>query len=80
MKSITAISLRVNQLLIERNMTRYKLARKIAISETTLKHILDEENKSLRFDTLLLIAEGFDMSIIEFLNCDLFNKDNLEIS
>lgn len=80
MKSITAISLRINQLLKERNMTRYKLARKIAMSETTLKHILDEDNKSVRFDTLLLIAEGFDMSITEFLSCKLFDKNNIEIN
>lgn len=80
MKSITAIALRVNQLLKEQNMTKYKLARKIAMSETTLKHILDQEYKSVRFDTLLLLAEGFDMSIIEFLNCELFQRYNIEIN
>ena len=60
-------------------MTRYKLCRKIAISETTLKHILDEDYKSVNFDTLVLLADGFDMSVQEFLDDDLFERDNLDI-
>ena len=50
MKSVTAIALRVSKLLVMKGMTRYKLCRKIAISETTLKHILDEDYKSVNFD------------------------------
>ncbi len=79
MKSTTAVSLRINKLLTKHNMTRYKLCRKIAMSEVTLKHILDGEYKSIRFDTLVLIADGFDMTIQEFLDDDLFKRDNLDI-
>ena len=60
-------------------MTRYKLCRKIAMPEVTLKHILDEEYKSIRFDTLVLIADGFDMTVQEFLDDELFKRDNLDI-
>ena len=52
MKSSTAISLRVQKLLDLSGMTRYRLCRKIAISETTLKHIIDQEYKSVNFDTI----------------------------
>ena len=79
MKSVTAIALRVSKLLVMKGMTRYKLCRKIAISETTLKHILDEDYKSVNFDTLVLLADGFDMSIQEFLNDDLFKRENLDV-
>ena len=79
MKSTTAVSLRINKLLTKHNMTRYKLCRKIAMSEVTLKHILDGEYKSIRFDTLVLIADGFDMTIQEFLDDDLFKRENLEV-
>ena len=79
MKSSTAIALRVSKLLVKTGMTRYKLCRKIAISETTLKHILDEEYKSVNFDTLVLLADGFDMTIQEFLNDELFSRENLDI-
>jgi len=79
MKSSTAIALRVSKLLVKNGMTRCKLCRKIAISETTLKHILDEEYKSVNFDTLVLLADGFDMTIQEFLDDELFTRENLDI-
>ena len=79
MKTITAIALRVSKLLVLKGMTRYKLCRKIAISETTLKHILDEDYKSVNFDTLVLIADGFDMTIQDFLDDDLFRRENLDV-
>ena len=79
MKSSTAIALRVSKLLVKTGMTRYKLCRKIAMSETTLKHILDEEYKSVNFDTLVLLADGFDMSVQEFLDDELFARENLDI-
>lgn len=79
MKSSTAIAIRIKKLLAESGMTRYKLCRKIAISETTLKHILDSDYKSINFDTLVLIADGFDMTLQEFINDDVFKRENLDI-
>lgn len=79
MKTTTAVSKRVNKLLAERNMTRYKLCRKIAMTETTLKHILDEDYKSVNFDNLVLLADGFDMTVQEFLDDELFDRENSDI-
>ena len=79
MKSSTAIAIRVKKLLAKSGMTRYKLCRKIAISETTLKHIVDSDYKSINFDTLVLLADGFDMTIQEFLNDDVFKRENLDV-
>ena len=79
MKSSTAIALRVSKLLVKYGMTRYKLCKKIAITETTLKHILDEDYKSVNFDTLVLLADGFDMTVQEFLDDELFVRENLDI-
>lgn len=79
MKTTTAVALRVSKLLIKNKMTRYKFCKKIAMSQVTLKHILDEEYKSIVFDTLVLLADGFDMTIQEFLDDDLFKRDNLDI-
>ncbi|MBQ7798200.1 MAG: helix-turn-helix transcriptional regulator [Clostridia bacterium] len=80
MTTVKAVALRVSNLLIERKMTRYQLCRKIAMPEMTLKHILDEDNKRIHFDTMVLLAEGFDMTIQEFINCDLFDHSRLEIN
>lgn len=80
MTTVKAVALRVANLLIERNMSRYKLCRKIAMPEMTLKHILDEDNKRIHLDTIVLLAQGFDMSLQQFLDCDLFDIDNLDIN
>ena len=79
MKTVSAVALRVSKLLVLKGMSRYQLCRKIAITETTLKHILDEDYKSVNFDTLILLADGFDMSIQEFLNDELFKRENLDV-
>lgn len=79
MKTVSAVALRVSKLLVLKGMTRYQLCRKIAISETTLKHILDEDYKSVNFDTIILLADGFDMTIQDFLDDELFKRDNLDI-
>lgn len=79
MKTVSAVALRVSKLLVLKGMTRYQLCRKIAISETTLKHILDEDYKSVNLDTIILLADGFDMTIQDFLDDELFKRDNLDI-
>ncbi|MBO7326503.1 MAG: helix-turn-helix transcriptional regulator [Clostridia bacterium] len=79
MKTTTAVAQRVNKLLSERKMTRYRLCRKIAMTETTLKHILDADYKSVNFDTLVLLADGFDMTVQQFLDDEVFARENLDI-
>ena len=78
MKTSKAVALRVSNLLAKSGMTRYKLCRKIAMSEVTLKHVIDEDHKSINLNTVILIAEGFGMSLKEFFDDDLFKPDNLE--
>ena len=80
MTTVKAVAIRVSNLLIEHSMSRYKLCRKIAMPEMTLKHILDEDNKRIEFDTIVLLADGFDMTIQEFFNSPLFDRNNLEIN
>ena len=80
MTTVRAVAMRVSNLLIEHNMTRYRLCRKIAMPEMTLKHILDEDNKRITLDTIVLLAQGFDMSLKEFLDCELFDNENLDIN
>lgn len=35
--------------------------------------------KGVNLRTLIAIADGFDMTVSEFLNCDLFKYDNLNM-
>ena len=79
MKLQRAIALRISNLLIKNDLTRYALCKKICMSEQTLKHIIDERNKDIKLSTLILIAEGFDISLEEFFADTLFDKKTLEI-
>ena len=78
MKIQRAVALRVSQLLAENKITQYELSKRMATSQSTIKHIIDEEYKSIKFETLLKIADAFKITIQEFLNDKLFNQDNLD--
>lgn len=74
-----AVALRISNLLIKKNMTQYQLSKKMLTDQSTIKHIIHEEYKSIKFDTLVRIADAFDMTVQEFLNDDLFNRENLDV-
>ena len=79
MKSQKAVALRISNLLIKNNITQYELSKRMLTDQSTIKHIIHEEYKSIKFDTLVKIADAFDMTVQEFLNDDLFKRENLDI-
>lgn len=70
--------MRVSKLLSKHNITQYELAKRMATSQSTIKHIIDEEYKSIKFETMLKIADAFQMTIQEFLNDEVFNQEKLD--
>lgn len=78
MKIQRAVAVRVSKLLSEHKITQYELAKRMATSQSTIKHIIDEEYKSIKFETLLKIADAFNITIQEFLNDTIFNQENLD--
>jgi len=79
MKIQRAVALRISNLLIKHNISQYELAKRMFTDRSTIKHIIHEEYQSIKFETLLKISDAFGMSIQEFLNDDLFKKENLDI-
>ena len=77
MKLQRAVALRISNLLIKNNMTRYALCKRIIMPEQTLKNIIDERNKDIKLTTIAKIADGFGLSIEEFFKDDLFKKDKI---
>lgn len=67
-----ALILRIKQLLNERKMTAYKFEKKSGISHSTLKNILGQKVQDSKLQTVMLIARGFDMSVSNFFDSDLF--------
>jgi transcriptional regulator with XRE-family HTH domain len=74
-----ALALRINQLLKEKNMTRYRLAMNSGVTHSTLKNIIHETVKDNLLSTTILIVGGFDMSVSEFLDSPLFLEENLNL-
>ena len=74
-----ALALRIQELLEEKKITRYRLAMNSGITHSTLKNIIHETINDNLLSTTILIAGGFDMTVSEFLDSPLFLEENLEI-
>ena len=72
-----AVALRIVQLLADRKMSQYALLKKIAMSKSTLRNIMNEKYDEVKLSTVFKLAEGFDMTVIEFLDSPLFDRDKL---
>lgn len=76
MQICEATSIRIRQLLKERRLTVFALAYRAGMPPSTLKCILNGRSKNPGIVNIQRIAEGLDLTIREFYNCDIF--DNLE--
>ena len=74
-----AIAIRIKELLKKKNLSQYKLERKACLSHETVKSIMKGKAKGVNLKTVIAIADGFDMTVSDFLNDDLFLYQNLEI-
>lgn len=74
-----AVAKRVSKLLREKNMTNYRLEKNSGLIHGALDRILNGLNKTVTFTTIYKLARGFDMTIYEFLDDDVFRSELLEI-
>ncbi len=74
-----AVTLRIQELLKEQNLTQYRLEQITGLSHDTLKSIMKGKAKGVNLKTVIIIADGFNITTSEFLNSKLFDYDNLNI-
>ena len=67
MKLEDAVILRIEQLCLERKMTKYQLFKASGVPQSTLTSIKKKRSGSAKLITLYWICEGFDISMKEFL-------------
>lgn len=72
-----AVALRIEQLCIERNMSKYELSEKSGVPQTTLTSIKKKRSRSVKIKTLYAICEGFDISLEQFFASSLFDRASL---
>lgn len=74
-----AVAKRIAQLLIEKKMTQYRLEQQSGIQHGHMQWIMSGKSKTVTLSTVMMIANGFGMSLIEFLNDDMFLFENLNV-
>lgn len=79
MKLAEAVGIRTKELLFEKGITQYRLTKITCLNEKTISDILHSRTSDIKFSTIYLIANAFNISIQEFLNSKIFDMDNLEI-
>lgn len=77
MKLQDAIILRIEQLCMEKNMTKYDLFKASGVPQITLTSIKKKRSGSIKITTLYWICEGFNISILEFFDSPLFKRENI---
>ena len=78
MTTCEAIAIRVKNLLEQNNLSQYALCKKIAIDPSNIYNILYKRCKTVTLDKVYLLAQGFDMTVQDFLNDPVFNMDNID--
>lgn len=75
-----AVAMRIAELLKAQGLTQYRLEQKACLSHDTVKSIMKGKAKGVNLKTVIAIADGFGMSVSEFLDCELFAYDALNMN
>ena len=75
----TAVAKRISQLLNEKGMTQYRLEQESGIQHGSMQCIMNGRNKTVTLSTLMMLARGFKITLIEFLDSPIFTSEELEI-
>ena len=73
-----AVSKRISNLLKEKNMSQYRLEQKSGIQHGSMQCIMNGRNKTVTLSTVIMLARGFDISLTEFLDDEIFCSEDLE--
>lgn len=74
-----AVATRIRELLKQFGMTQYKLEHNACLSHDTVKSIMKGKAKGVNLKTIVAIADGFDMTVSQFLDSEIFLYDNLNM-
>lgn len=74
-----AVAKRVEGLLKEKNMTQYRLEQNSGIQHGHMQWIMSGKSKTVTLSTVMMLANGFGMTVIEFFYDDMFKYESLEV-
>ncbi len=73
-----AVSLRLNELLEEKNMTQYQLYMKSGVPKSTIGNVINCTYDSVKLRIIHEMCQGLEISVCEFFQSPLFEENNLE--
>ena len=74
-----AVRKRISKLLQEKDMSQYRLEQNSGIQHGSMQCIMNGRNKTVTLSTVIMLAKGFDMTLVDFLNDEIFKPENLDI-
>lgn len=73
-----AVSVRLSELLSERNMTQYQLYMKSGVPRSTISNIINCSYDSVKLRVIHELCQGLEISVSGFFQSPLFEENNLE--
>ena len=73
-----AVAKRISKLLTEKNMSQYRLEQNSGIQHGSMQCIMNGRNKTVTLSTVIMLAKGFNMTLTEFLDDEIFSSEDLE--
>ena len=63
----------------ERDLTQYRLSQLSGVPFPTIKSIMQRRTKGITLKTVIMLANGLEITPSEFLDDEIFLADNLEL-
>ena len=73
-----AVSMRIEELLKERDMTQYQMFTKSGVPKSTLSNLMHCSYDSVKLRIIHEICQGFEISLSDFFLSPLFDEVNLD--
>lgn len=75
----SAVASRISFLLKKQGISLYRLEQNSGILHGTMMCIMKERNKNITLKTIMQLARGFNMTLLEFLDDNVFRDEKIEI-
>ena len=74
-----AVAKRISNLLMEKGITQYRLEQESGIQHGSMQCIMNGRNKTVTLSTLYMVARGFHITLLDFLDDDVLREENIEL-
>lgn len=74
-----AVASRIKEILLEKDMSRYRLEKITAMSHNTMQTLMRADHNSVNLKTVLLICRGLGVTAEYFFSSPLFEDEDLEV-